>query len=143
MSSWLNADIDFGVPFTTYSIPMRSILGGRVYEDWKEAEKEGPDEVAKVLADYIVSRRPTLKGLSVLWFSIKSPSMLLEVTVCHPDLPRISSGLMSEATALEPCGVCKKDISTGEKLWAKWVDDDPNATQGYQVLCCSQECVER
>lgn len=142
MSSWIRSDFYFDMPWVTFRINVRSIVGQSLHGILKEY-KNDPEVLGQFITSLIEYRRPTLKGCVVVSIELRVPAGVFEVQVIHPSLPKTKGGMVPQHFRLEPCPVCGLDMPTDGMIWTKMVEDSPNARLPYVIEVCSEACLNK
>ncbi len=142
---WIRTNINFGLPFKTFLLPIRSEYGNSLYNVYRKAaigkDKQHDEQwalrtVAAFIEAILVRLRPSLAGgLSVISISMSKYGGWWEFTVTHPSFDRVPFGHSEPRERLELCPVCNKPLSIDVACIAGGVD-------GPVIEVCSMTCVD-
>lgn len=110
MTDWIRANIDFGVPWKAFWVPLRRIHVDGLWFEISEL-RDDPETLAVKLADYVAQARPELAGCVVVAMRVFGGTMTAEITVVHPSLPPVKQFASPDPERLWRCPVCGGTIN--------------------------------
>ncbi len=135
--TWINGNIDFGIPCKLYTVQLRTQLGQDFYEGMKKMipDKDNTAALMDYVERFLCAQVPclTAPGLIVAGLSCELPRQRWTFWVCHPSLPR-QKGHELVVESLERCPICKQPMP--------YNDPDRNIRRRgeWGIDVCSEAC---
>ncbi len=137
--NWVNLSADFGAPWKTFTISLRSELGRKfvgMVSEWAKTSDDRQKWLPLVAASIVVQARPSLNDGLVICGIRMTHFGRVSIDAVHQSFPMVPNGGLPETERLEACPACGKPL--GEQEWVRLVEDDYGAERSEVV--CSERC---